>query len=458
MHHHEQRAKSWRKYTPCGCVLLLFAVVVAIPVIGWMVWSMNAARLVEDELAKLRAANEPLEPSDLDPFYAIPPGKSDATRLWVDVNQTFESASFAEAVRQLPIVGEGAEIPPVGEDWEQLEAVEAFLADHSDEMSKVHKAASLGGYARFDRDFDDGIAMLLPQVQGIRSAARMLILEARVAAHQGDADGVARSIHAIFATCRAVEEDPILISDLVQVALAGIAVSELEIAVGSVEFSDADLQMLREDVRSIDFQRSLERALMGERVIGILTFRNPGKFDVSEEMPFPMRANNEDLALYLSTLAKYVEASRQPFPEALATAEEATLNVQEVVGDSGVNKLRYVFTNLLLPALDAVFGANARGTGSTHCADTSLAIEMYRRVNGKLPQTLAELVPEFMDIVPIDPMDGDPLRYVVNDDGYMLYSVGRNQVDDGGVMGDERLDEVYSIEIGARNASSEVNK
>ena len=66
--------------------------------------------------------------------------------------------------------------------------------------------------------------MLLPQVQGLRSCARMLTLEARVAAHRGDADGTARSIHAMFAACRAVEEDPILISHLVRVALVVTAI------------------------------------------------------------------------------------------------------------------------------------------------------------------------------------------------------------------------------------------
>jgi len=458
MNDHQRQTKSWRQYAPCGCLLLMFVMLIALPAIGWIVWSANASRLVENEIAKIREANEPIEPADLDTFYAIPAGRANATQLWVDAALTFESASFNEVAGDLPIVGQGLEIPPIGEEWEQLEAVEAFLERYKDQMAKVHEAAAVGGYARFDRDFEEGIAMLLPQVQAIRSSARMLSLEARVAAHRADADAVARSIHAIFATCHAVEEDPILISHLVRVALAGMAVNELEYVVGSVEFSDSDLGMLRDDLRSIDFQHSLERSLMGERVTGILTFRNPGKFAVDEEMPFPVRANNEDLALYLSTLAKYLAASRQPFPQALALSEQATLDVQEVAGGSQVNKLRYAFTHLLLPAVNAVFVASARGTGNTTCADTSLAIEQYRRRNGKIPKKLAELVPEFLNAVPIDPMDGKPLRYAINDDGYVLYSVGRNRIDDGGIMGDERLDEVFSVKIRATKPPAEANK
>jgi hypothetical protein len=42
-------------------------------------------------------------------------------------------------------------------------------------------------------------------------------------------------------------------------------------------------------------------------------------------------------------------------------------------------------------------------------------------------------VPEFLSSVPLDPVDGEPLRYRRNGDGtFLLYSVGENGVDDGG--------------------------
>jgi len=49
---------------------------------------------------------------------------------------------------------------------------------------------------------------------------------------------------------------------------------------------------------------------------------------------------------------------------------------------------------------------------------------------------LEEVVPEFLPQVPTDPFDGEPLRYVVADDGYLVYSVGPDATDHGG-QGDE---------------------
>jgi hypothetical protein len=61
-----------------------------------------------------------------------------------------------------------------------------------------------------------------------------------------------------------------------------------------------------------------------------------------------------------------------------------------------------------------------------------LALADYRDRNGKYPQTLADLVPGELETLPADPFTGKPLVYRSTDDGFRLYSVGPNGVDDGG--------------------------
>jgi hypothetical protein len=65
---------------------------------------------------------------------------------------------------------------------------------------------------------------------------------------------------------------------------------------------------------------------------------------------------------------------------------------------------------------------------------TVLAIERYRLTNGdKPPETLSNLTPTFLPSVPMDPFDGQPLRYKKLPKGYLVYSIGRDRNDDGGV-------------------------
>lgn len=64
---------------------------------------------------------------------------------------------------------------------------------------------------------------------------------------------------------------------------------------------------------------------------------------------------------------------------------------------------------------------------------TAIALKRHELRHGKPAAALTDLVPEFLAAVPLDRMDGKPLRYHLNADGtFNLYSVGLNCTDDGG--------------------------
>ena len=70
-------------------------------------------------------------------------------------------------------------------------------------------------------------------------------------------------------------------------------------------------------------------------------------------------------------------------------------------------------------------------TGSRLLA-TDLAIRLFRHEHGRMPMTLDELVPEYLPAVPADPFAGKPLIYRAEDNGFLLYGVGFDGVDNGG--------------------------
>ena len=62
----------------------------------------------------------------------------------------------------------------------------------------------------------------------------------------------------------------------------------------------------------------------------------------------------------------------------------------------------------------------------------ALALELHRRKHGRHPDSLEQLMPELLPSVPVDWMDGKPIRYRLNPDGtFTLWSVGDNLTDDG---------------------------
>ncbi|MCX6923613.1 MAG: hypothetical protein NT154_10470 [Verrucomicrobia bacterium] len=72
---------------------------------------------------------------------------------------------------------------------------------------------------------------------------------------------------------------------------------------------------------------------------------------------------------------------------------------------------------------------------AVNLARTACALERYRLAHGKYPETLDTLAPQFIPKVPHDPIGGLPLYYRPTDNGqFILYSVGWNEKDDGGIL------------------------
>ena len=65
----------------------------------------------------------------------------------------------------------------------------------------------------------------------------------------------------------------------------------------------------------------------------------------------------------------------------------------------------------------------------------AIALERYRLAHGEYPESLDALAPQFMEKIPHDIINGQPLHYRRTSDGqFVLYSVGWNETDDGGVV------------------------
>lgn len=68
------------------------------------------------------------------------------------------------------------------------------------------------------------------------------------------------------------------------------------------------------------------------------------------------------------------------------------------------------------------------------CAVAALASERFRLAHGSWPDSISGLVPEFLSETPIDPFDGQPLRLRHLKDSLVIYSIGPDGNDDGGLV------------------------
>jgi hypothetical protein len=94
-----------------------------------------------------------------------------------------------------------------------------------------------------------------------------------------------------------------------------------------------------------------------------------------------------------------------------------------------------ILARMLFPAIENAVKKLAYAQSATDLARTAIALERYRLAHGEFPESLDALAPQFMEKIPHDVIGGRPLHYRRTDDGqFVLYSVGWNETDDGGVV------------------------
>jgi hypothetical protein len=98
----------------------------------------------------------------------------------------------------------------------------------------------------------------------------------------------------------------------------------------------------------------------------------------------------------------------------------------------------HIMSGMLLSALPAAVTTQVAEVAHHRLATTALAVKQFRNQHGSPPQALAELAPTPLAAVPEDPFTGAELKYRRTDRGYLIYSVGPDLKDDGGLEESER--------------------
>lgn len=136
-------------------------------------------------------------------------------------------------------------------------------------------------------------------------------------------------------------------------------------------------------------------------------------------------------------------------------AEYFTLNYDEI--RIPTSKIKMLFTENILgrfflniSLVDFPYASKKRflESFSVMGTQTLFAIKSYWQDNHIRPSSLEELVPEYLREVPLDPFDGQPIRYSL--EKAIIYSVGDDLIDNGGILenGMEMIEPTLIIDFG----------
>ncbi len=107
---------------------------------------------------------------------------------------------------------------------------------------------------------------------------------------------------------------------------------------------------------------------------------------------------------------------------------------QSVIPEPRHSTFEYRIVSILIPALGKALRAQDQIAVTTHATRTAIALARHHLRHGVYPAALADIDPDLVtDPEPFDVFDGLPLRYRLIDGWPVIYSIGNNAHDDGGM-------------------------
>jgi hypothetical protein len=400
---------------------------------------------LEKRFDAIRAAGYPVTCTELDEWYSIPRGAQNAADHFL-LAFSYHQEWTGQKRELLPIVS-GAQLPlrtePLAEETKT--AIAQYLADNGRELELLHEAVAIK-HCRYPVDFTKGLATQLPDLADVKIGARLLTLEAVLHAENAEAQLATDSITSAFSLARSLSNQPMAISHLVCIACRNLAVQSLEYGINRVQFTDEQLAELGRALVEAQDLSALARAWAGERCQGIEFFNDPvlnsqsiglfGDRPPSQILMLLYQAagfSDKDALIYLDLMEGSIGANQLPLHQRRKTLGA----LEDEVG--AVSKI-HVLLHAFVPAISRVTELDLAAIARLRTAQVAVAVERYRLATGGLPDTLAELVPRYLDTVPKDPFDGKDLRYKKLDIGFVIYSIGEDETDNGGKEPADRRD------------------
>lgn len=341
------------------------------------------------------------------------------------------------------------------------EAAGAFILERMKPYQSVLdelRAASQRPYSRFNIRYnqEDPASILLPHLAILKKLTLLLQLNASSELAVGKTDAAFDDVRLIHYLADSIQNEPFIISQLVRIAMFKISKQVIWEGLAEHRWSDAQLQAFQNRLEKVSLIKAGQFALEGERAAFGVTF-----YDFIRKQPeilpslvsgFPDATVNDDVVLLRFAPNGWLyqeQLLHQQVYDKLMLAFDAENGVVHPRGaesaaaesdrDRGGALHRLLHHEVLLAYWLPSFGQYCQkppaGQASIDQIIIACALERYHMANGKYPETLAALVPQFLTKLPLDVCNGQPMKYRRTDDGqFLLYSVGWNEKDDGGTV------------------------
>jgi hypothetical protein len=259
-----------------------------------------------------------------------------------------------------------------------------------------------------------------------------------------DIDGALDCCCAIVNAGRSIGDEPNLIPQLVRIAADSVALHTAQRALAQGLPSDPALARVQECLDRESTEPILLFGLRGDRATVYDTLQRLADGEIklidwtkqevksagAKFVGFPRPFVRYNQALLLESMNRTVAIAGQPLWEQrkLWTQYEADRKSHS----NGPGRVLGFLAEILSPAYESAGRAFLRIQALLRVGQVMVAVERFRLVHGRWPDSIDSLVPRFLAERPADPLTARQLVLKKLSDGVTIYSLGSDQTDNGG--------------------------
>lgn len=411
-----------------GCGLVLLVIIIGAV---YIVRVATAGRRVEKEVARLEAAGDPVSMADI---YStdIPPDRN-AALVYDKIFRRFSGPQWmrdAEVLRDFSSKSKRDSEPSL---WASSRDV---YARYKDVLPLVDKALAKQE-CRFAVNWQDGpMEIKYRYLANFRHLSRLLMTAAILEARDGHTEVSLSLIKSDYGLCQSLKDGPTLVHPIT--GLACIALSEAAFAdiAACSRLTEAQARRIYDDLEEIDLSEAFLHPLHGERAAAIEFFalmrKDPLNMGKIRRTPMPKAGkpsffwrlrSDVDEEFYLKTMQKYIDASGMPYRE---SGRDLALRKSDVPFGA-------ILAFILLPSADICYRKRDEGIAHVQGTQVFAALLAYKDRYGDYPASLRDLSQKLGWAIQEDPFSGNDFIYERRGRGFVLYSIGPNLRDDGGI-------------------------
>jgi hypothetical protein len=426
-----EKQRKWLKASCIGCAIVPL-LLCSVGGIALKLYVRRAAETLPAELAKLRSLGVPTEPADL---ASVPPVSDDinAAPLYGSIGYQFEAIKASRTSKEIrdALARYGGPRSQEGD----FALVQQGLLKYSDVFNHADKLLTRP-QIDFHHDYNKGFKLLFPEFTDQRQLVKWLASKAKLQLETNDPHGALSTIKVMLRVTEHGSQETTLIGSLVCIANHAFAFRSYG------EFLDrekADLKLLLEAKKVIEAMHPLanfRRSLGGEVVLARKSIQSLRSFSDLEGEDSGGESVLKLLPLSDSGVRQMFEARYcrmwrevyEKFPKdptdwksiRHSMADEA----RKVEEDKSIEN---TLNRILFPVYDQACLVFAKQQAERKLMILATQILIDKRSH--MPRDLSRY-----GKMAIDPMSERPFGFKVEGSGFRLWSVGRDLVDNGGVI------------------------